>query len=134
MLHIFYCWVLLSCCYLSNLRQKCSKKKSLLVWAQPRFVLNLFLFSREFQPQCSYKIVLIKKKECICNTFKLIWNIGMFNSVVIISAPTSFIFPWQQMVTTSIHNGHIFMIVSYADDLLSVVNRRRNSRVTSVLP
>ena len=29
------------------------------------FVLNLFLFLAKFQPKCSYKIVLIKKKECI---------------------------------------------------------------------
>ena len=27
-------------------------------------VLNLFLFLANFQPQCSYKIVLIKRKEC----------------------------------------------------------------------
>ena len=47
--------------YLRNLRENWTKK-SLLVYAQPRFVLNMFLFLQEFQPQCSYKIVLIKEK------------------------------------------------------------------------
>ena len=33
----------------------------LLFWSQPQLVLNLFLFFANFQPQCSYKIVVIKK-------------------------------------------------------------------------
>ena len=34
---------------------------------QPQFVLRMFLFWRKFQPQFSYKIVLIKRKECIAS-------------------------------------------------------------------
>ena len=34
-----------------------------LFWSEPQLFLKLFLFLVNFQPQCSYKIVLIKK-EC----------------------------------------------------------------------
>ena len=54
-----YFWVFLSyVSYPGNLRHNCTKIISL-VWAQPRFVLNLFLFSGKFQHECSYKIALI---------------------------------------------------------------------------
>ena len=42
-------------------------KKILEGWFEAELVLNMFLFLREFEAQCSYKIVLIKKKEFICN-------------------------------------------------------------------
>ena len=43
-----------------------------IVLTQPQIVLNMFLFLTTFQPQCSYKIVLIKKKECINTTFNVL--------------------------------------------------------------
>ena len=33
---------------------------------EAEIVLNLFLISGKFEAQCSYKIVLIKRKACIC--------------------------------------------------------------------
>ena len=62
--------------YKHYVEQCCVKKIYLLAWDQPRFVLNMFLFLREFQPECSYKIVLIKKKECkrcILTSYDVIW-------------------------------------------------------------
>ena len=43
-------------------RKTCIQKKCVFVGAQPQFVLQMFLFLTRFQPQCSYKIVLIKKR------------------------------------------------------------------------
>ena len=53
------------------------------VGAQPQFVLQMFLFLTRFQPQCSYKIVLIKKKSVFnyCKHFGWCHLIFVFSDV-----------------------------------------------------
>ena len=49
--------------------------------SQPQLVLKLFLLFADFQPQCSYKIVIIKKKEeYICVPYIYIYPYSLFEN------------------------------------------------------
>ena len=48
------------------------QEKYLATSHQPEFILKLFLFSGKSQPQCSYKIVLIKEEYIATHRLRLL--------------------------------------------------------------